>query len=207
MDDLSRMKTFLISYMYASLPCSYNSGLAALSSMMHLHDKPVTSDDLMDIALEEYDRLMLQDGREKKSSGKDAAFGADASSKKGKWKGKCFGGDCNNCSWPGHKECNCWEEGGGKAGQAPKNWKSHRKKPKDEKSKKSSASANVTSTVEPDSAWFATLDSGSSTDDHIDVFLAQNESILEFYDSGASQHLSLCHEQFIKFVAIPPKPI
>ena len=150
---------------------------------------------------------MLQDGRKKISSGEDAAFGADASSKKEKWKGKCFGGDCNNCGWPGYKECDCWEEGGGKAGQALKNWKSHGKKPKDEKSKKSSASANATSTVEPDSAWFTTLDSGSSTDDHIDVFLARNESIPELYDSGASQHLSPCRKRFINFVAISPKPI
>ena len=164
-------------------------------------------DDLMDIILEEYDRLMLQDGGKKKSSGKDAVFGADASSKKRKRKGKHFGGDSNNCSWLSHKEHDCWKDGGGKAGQALKNWKLHRKKPKDEKSKKSSASVNVTSTVEPDSAWFTTLDSGSSTDDHIDMFLAQNESILELYDSDASQHLSPCCKQFINFVAIPPKPI
>ena len=184
----------LFNIVYASLPCSYNPGLVALSSTMRLHNKSVTSDDLMDIILEEYDRLTLQDGGKKKSSGEDAAFGADASSKKGKWKGKHFGGNCNNCSWPGHKERDCWEEGGGKAGQAPKNWKLHGKKPKDEKSKKSSASVNATSTAEPDSAWLTTLDSGSSTDDHIDVFLAQNESIPELYDSGTSQHLSPCRE-------------
>ena len=162
----------LFNIIYASLLHSYNPSPAALSSMMCLHNKSVTSNDLMDIVLEEYDRLMLQDGRKKKSSGEDAAFGADASFKKGKWKGKRFSGNCNNCGWPGHKECNCWEEGGGKAGQAPKNWKSCGKEPKDEKSKKSSATANVTSTAEPDSAWFTTLDSGSSTNDHIDMFLA-----------------------------------
>ena len=79
-------------------------------------------------------------------------------------------------------------------GQALKNWKLHGKKPKDEMSKQSSASANATSTEEPDSAWFTTLDSRSSTDDHIDMFPAQTESIPELYDSGASQHLSLCCE-------------
>ena len=82
-----------------------------------------------------YDRLMLQDRGKKKSSVEGTAFGANASSKKGKWKGKHLGGDCNNCGWHGHKECDCWEEGGGKAGQALKNWKSCGKKPKDENSK------------------------------------------------------------------------
>ena len=45
----------LFNIIYASLPCSYNPGLAALSSTMRLHNKSVTSDDLMDIVLEEYD--------------------------------------------------------------------------------------------------------------------------------------------------------
>ena len=44
----------LFNIIYASLPRFYNPGLAALSSMMRLHDKSVTSDDLMYIVLEEY---------------------------------------------------------------------------------------------------------------------------------------------------------
>ena len=70
---------------------------------------------------------------------------------------------------------------------------------KSKKSKKSSVSTNTTSTEEPDS--------GSSINDNIDVFLASNESIPELYDSGTSQHLSSCCEQFINFVTIPHKPI
>ena len=81
-----------------------------ITEIMHmtLHNKLVTSNNLMNIILEEYNRHMLQDSRKKKSSdGEDTAFEADASSKKGKWKGKHFGGDCNNCSLPGHKEYDC----------------------------------------------------------------------------------------------------
>ena len=74
----------LFKIIYVSLPCSYNPSLAALSSTMHLYNKSVTSNNLIDIVLEEYDRLTLQDSRKKKSSSKDAAFGADASSRKGK---------------------------------------------------------------------------------------------------------------------------
>ncbi|KAF8547352.1 hypothetical protein OG21DRAFT_1490304 [Imleria badia] len=76
----------LFHIIYVSLPCSYNPGLAALSSMMCLQSKTITSDDLMDIMLEEYDRMILQDGGKgkKASMSEDAMFGADASSKKGK---------------------------------------------------------------------------------------------------------------------------
>ena len=107
----------LFNIIYASLPHSYNPGLAALSSMMRLQGTSIMSDDLMDIVLEEYDQLMLQGGGKGKTpSDKDAAFGANTSSKKGKWKGKKFGGDCYNCGWSSHQNSDCWEEGGGKAG-------------------------------------------------------------------------------------------
>ena len=101
----------LFNIVYASLPRSYSPGLAALSSMMCLQGSMITSDNLMDIVLEEYDQLTLQNGgKGKSSSSKDAAFGADALSKKEKGKGKKFGGDCWNCGWSGHKHPNCWEE-------------------------------------------------------------------------------------------------
>ena len=163
---------------YASLPRSYNPGLAVLSSMMHLQGSMITLDDLMDIVLEEYDWLTLQNGgKEKSLSSEDAAFGADVSSKKGKGKGKKFGGDCWNCSWSGHKHPNCWEEGREKAGQAPKGWKPHGKKVKDDKSKsKSSVSMNVTTsnkdTTQPDSAWLAVPESKSLIPNQTNVFLA-----------------------------------
>ena len=35
-----------------------------------------------------------------------------------------FDSNCNNCGWYRHKGCDCWEDSGGKAGQAPKTWKS-----------------------------------------------------------------------------------
>ena len=45
----------LFNIIYALLPCLYNSGLAALSSMMRLQGMSITSDNLMGIILEEYD--------------------------------------------------------------------------------------------------------------------------------------------------------
>ena len=201
--------TDLFNIIYVSLPHSYNPGLAALSSTIHLQGNSVSSDDLMDIVLEEYNRLTLQDGRKGKKSalGEDAAFGADVSSRKGNGKGKKFGGNCYNCGWPGHGDCDCWGEGSGKAGQAPKNWKSCRKKSKDDKTKSSKPSANTAATNEPDSTWFATPHSELSTTEPIGAFLAWNDNIPELYDSGTLQHLSPCCKQFLNFISIPPKPI
>ena len=156
---------------------------------------------------------MLQGGEKgKTSSGEDAAFGANASSKKGKWKGKKFGSDCYNYGWFGHQNSDCWEEGGEKASQAPKGWKPRGKKTKDDKNKnKSSVYANGTmskkDSAQPDSAWLAVLDPESPTTGVIDAFIACNGNVPELYNSGASQHLSLCHEYFLNFISIPPKPI
>ena len=76
----------MFSFVYASLPQTYNPGLASISSTMCLQNKTFTANELMDVILEEYDCLTLEDsGKGKKSSrtGKDAAFGADASKGQG----------------------------------------------------------------------------------------------------------------------------
>ena len=192
----------LFNIVYASLPRSYNPGLASLSATMHLQKKTISPDELMDIVIEEYDRITLQDGGKSKgkAASEDAAFGADASRNgKGQRKKVRFNGTCHNCSWSGHKSCNCWEEGGGKAGQAPKGWKSRGKKSKDSKDLK----ASVHIVDEPDCAWLALIDSPA------DSYLAcvDTTSVPELYDSSASQHLSPSREQFLNFVSIPPKPI
>ena len=92
----------MFSFMYASLPQTYNPGLASISSTMHLQNKTFTADELMDVVFKEYDHLTLQDsGKGKKSSrtGEDAAFGVDASKKgKGNHHKAKSDGNCNNCS-------------------------------------------------------------------------------------------------------------
>jgi hypothetical protein len=188
----------LFNIIYASLPRSYNPGLASLSSIMRLQQKTITPDDLMDIVLEEYDRLTLQDGGKSKgkASSEDAAFGADAY-RRGKH--QKFLGNCHNCGWSGHKSGDCWEDGGGKAGQAPKGWKSRGKKSrKDSKDAKGSASAHMVD--QPDCAWLASLDDEA-------LLASDTANVPELYDSGVSQHLSPSHEHFINFISIPPKPI
>jgi len=111
---------------FASLPRSYNNILSAVSTSMQLHQKTPTAHELMNLVINEYDRLLLQGGGKLKPKGEDAAFSGDGNSRKGKqreYKPK-FPYACNNCGWNGHKKEDCWEEGGGKARKAPKGWKS-----------------------------------------------------------------------------------
>ena len=197
----------LFNIIYALLPHSYNPGLASLSSTMHLQQKTITPDDLMDIVLEEYDRLTLQDGgkSKNKASSEDATFRADVS-KCGKGPHQKFLGTCHNCGWPGHKGGDCWEEGGRKAGQAPKGWKLQGKKSKNKDSKDmkdSSISAHMAD--QPNCAWLVSLE--IVPEDDALLACIDTASIPELYDSRASQHLSSSHECFVNFVSIPPKPI
>lgn len=131
--------------------------------------------------------------------------------KKGKpHTGKRFDGNCNNCSWYRHHNCDCWEEDGGKHGQAPKGWKSRGKKNKDsELLRTAHIMANEN---EPDAVWLV-----ESLDEEIEAIstlpfttLAHTStpsSTVELYDSSASQHLSPYHECFVNFNPITPKPI
>lgn len=136
----------------------------------------------------------------------DAAFTANSSDKKG---GQCkprFTGTCHNYGWSGHKSSDCWEEGGGRAGQAPKGWKPHGKKSKDRKGS-SSASAHVTEQSESQSncVWFTSTDLGPES--HLAHTNPSNPDIPKLYDSGALQHLLPAQERFLNFVSIPPRLI
>ena len=167
---------------------------------MCLQKKAITSDELMDIVTEEYDRITLQDGGKLKGkavASEDAAFGADTS-KNGKDQRKKFEftGTCHNCSWTGHKGGDCWEEGGGKAGQAPKGWKLHRKKPKDSKDPKDPKGSTSAHTADqPDCAWLALIDPPTEVNSYLAC--TDTTSVPELYDSDASQQLSPSRERFL----------
>ena len=72
-------------------------------------------DELMETITKEYNRQVLNKGGWKEEN---VAFYAGDNGGKGKktsFQRKCF-----NCSKKGHKKPDCWQEGGGKAGQGPK---------------------------------------------------------------------------------------
>jgi hypothetical protein len=115
-----------------------------------------------------------------------------------------------NCGWYGHKTDSCWEEGGAKHGQAPKNWKPQGKQSKSDSKRSPQANAAMTTTTtESDGVWLAEATAVEETMATITLPYAMlaRSSIVELYDSGASQHFSPFCERFVKFESIPPRPI
>ncbi|KAG2133519.1 hypothetical protein BD769DRAFT_1323397, partial [Suillus cothurnatus] len=213
-DPISDKDFFNITF--TSLPRSYNNILSAVSTSMQIHQKTPTSHELMTLAVNEYDRMLLQNGGKSKSKSEDVAFSAEGSSRNGKQRQSKprFPYACNNCGWKGHKKEDCWEEGGGKAGQAPKTWKLHGKKPKDEKPKASGSNADAskpkdesepdgTPESEPEDTPSTVADSATSARSST----ATHGATIELYDSGASQHMSPYREHFLNFRSISPHPI
>jgi hypothetical protein len=183
----------------------------------------------MSLITNKYDQLLIQSGTKGKSKSDDVAFSADGTSHKGKQhsqKSK-FPYNCNNCGWKGHKKEDCWEEGGGKAGKAPKGYKLQGKKSKSKDDNKVKASGSNTDASKskddskPDGVWLVSAedireevpesrdtpltapDSAKLTRHHLNT----QGTTVDLYDSGASQHMSLYQERFINFKSIPPHAI
>ena len=107
--------TDLFGIFFVSLPCSYNNILSSISASHRIHNQTVSVDTFFDMVIDKYNCLILQDPSKSKAKSEDAAFNADIP-KKGRGKKKCFDRDCNNCGWFGHRDTDCWDEGGGKEG-------------------------------------------------------------------------------------------
>jgi len=159
------------------------------------------------------------------SLGEDAAYSVSLSKK--------ISGSCHNCQKKGHKAEDCWEEGGGKAGQHPKwKWKGHGKGKLKDKASTTDAEGG-----EPDGVWLA---HAADLDDKVDWLWEVNEAHIQaicaeanededprssycsallagedlqtgqqmiLFDLGASRHMSSYHDQFSNFKSIVPKAI
>jgi hypothetical protein len=157
----------LFNMIFVSLPRSYNGILTSVATTIKLHQQSLTTDDLMGLILDEYDRLKLQAGAKSNAKGEDTAYSTDD-----KARGKARSRSpmtCFNCGWEGHKKENCWEEGGSKENEAPERWKPRGKKDKaskDETPKSDSTKANTaTKKYEPDAVWLAMAADAGEIDD------------------------------------------
>ena len=149
----------LYAIILGSLPLSYKPYISALNATSSVLGTVLSTDELMQTITDEYERRNIGKGSKKEEN---LAFSANESrGKKGKSKRKL--GNCNNCGKPGHWARDCWEEGGGKAGQGPQKKGKGKEKEKESDGKSESgkekkgkeAAASAKAKEEEDSAWFA----------------------------------------------------
>ncbi|KIK17966.1 hypothetical protein PISMIDRAFT_48262, partial [Pisolithus microcarpus 441] len=172
----------------SSLPTSYDSNIAAMTSSALISQKDLKSDFIMKILLNEYDRCKIRSKKTTSGTTEDAAY--SAKDKKST--------TCENCGKKGHAKDQCWQEGGGRAGKAPKWFKGKKKD------------------TEPDGVWLAQaddldLDEEAFTRTYNHALLAgaglDNHEEMILFNSGASRHMSSYHSQFLDYKPIVPKPI
>lgn len=192
----------------SSLPTSYDSNIAAMTSSALVSQKDLESDFIMKILLDEYDRRKIRSKKTTLGTTEDAAYSA---------KDKKLT-TCENCGKKGHAKDQCWQEGGGRAGKAPKWFKG--KKKGSEKAATVAAAASTTAQsstdTEPDGVWLAQaddldLDKEAFTRTYDHALLAgaglDNHEEMILFDSGASRHMSSYRSQFLDYKPIVPKPI
>ena len=209
----------------SSVPTSYDSTISAMTTSAKITRLDLTPNVIMTTLIDDYDRRQTKSGRKSTSSGEDAAYSASSSKK--------FSGNCHNCQKKGHKAEDCWEEGGGKAGQRPKQkWKGHRKGKSKDKASTADAEGG-----EPNGVWFthtAGLDDEEDWLQEVDeadlpAICAETDEDKEpkslycsallagenlhtgqcmvLFNSGASRHMSSYHNHFSNFKSIVPKAI
>ncbi|KIM63116.1 hypothetical protein SCLCIDRAFT_53780, partial [Scleroderma citrinum Foug A] len=164
----------------SSVPASYDSTISAMTTSAKITRLDLTPDVIMTTLIDDYDQRQTKSSKKSSNSGEDAAYSASSSKK--------FSGNCHNCQKKGHKAEDCWEEGGGKAGQRPKRkWKGHGKgKSKDK------------ADDDPRSSYSSALLAGEDL---------QTGQQMVLFDSGASRHMSSYRNQFMNFRSIVPKAI
>ncbi|KIO14720.1 hypothetical protein M404DRAFT_17580 [Pisolithus tinctorius Marx 270] len=143
----------------SSLLASYNSNLAAMMSLALVMQKDLSPDFIIKVISDKYDRcqMWMKRGNSGNSrNSKDTAYSAKDGKKS----------TCENCGNKGHVKDQCWEEGGGKAGQAPKWFQNKGKGKKREKgSGKAATAASATASLsmqtsadsEPNGVWLVHL--------------------------------------------------
>src|ERR1700678_160214 len=200
-----------VSYIRTSLSLapSFRSLFTTLSATAHQAGKKLTSADVIWHLTEEATSIEIEDNINKTNT---AMLAATSKSKGEKGKGRNKSATSSkdekqctntaNCGRTGHTIDQCWEEGGGKAGQAPDWWK---KKTKGKKASANVAEGKSSEKDEPENyamaAFILPTDPEAlvcTSDFRSEAHAIPNhsESII---DSGASRHFSPERSKFINY--------
>ncbi|KAG6828837.1 hypothetical protein H0H87_000613 [Tephrocybe sp. NHM501043] len=186
-----------------SLVTSFKSLFTALTTASHTSKKPTTSEELIWYLTEEANSKTIEDNINKQD---EAMISAHTKSKgesnnlkrKAKAKDSCH---CSNCNKDGHTDDQCFAEGGGMAGKAPKWWvKKNGGKSKGKGKGKSANAAEVSD--DENFALLTCLTINSLDDNFINIALAVTSSHSHkahavspsagvIIDCGASSHFFL----------------
>ena len=147
-----------------SLPYSFKPFISALNATSSVLGTVLSPDELMQAFTDEYDHRSLRKSSKKEEE--NAAFSTEeGNGRKGNGqRGKCF-----NCSKPGHRKDDCWEEGGG--GQKPdwlkekERWQKEREGGSNGKDKPKAKESAKCADIEEDVAWMAYLSDSEPEDD------------------------------------------
>jgi hypothetical protein len=199
-----------VSYIRTSLSLapSFRSLFTTLSATSHQTGKKLTSSDVIWHLTEEDTSIEIEDNINKSNAAMMAAT-SKPKGEKGKDKNRSSKSSkddilCTNpkCGRKGHTKDQCWEEGGGKAGQAPDWWK--------KKTKGKSASANVAENKgsekdEPENYAMAAFNLPDDpkalvcTSDYRSEAHAISNHTGSIIDSGASRHFSPERSKFLNY--------
>ena len=199
-----------VSYIRTSLSLapSFRSLFTTLSATAHQTGKKLTSADVIWHLTEEATSIEIEDNINKTNAAMLAAT-SKTKGEKGKGKNKSAKSSkddkqCTNtnCGRTGHTIDQCWEEGGGKAGQAPDWWK---KKTKGKKPSANVAEDKNSEKDEPENYAMATFNLPDdpealvcTSDFRSEAHAIPNHSE-SIVDSGASRHFSPERSKFLNY--------
>src|ERR1700722_7392998 len=180
-----------------STPPSYRTFLSSVTTAVTAAGRTLDPDNLVRMIVSEAEHRAIDERGDKAAESALMAGRAKKGNSKNKGKGTAStsGSKCDNCGRTGHTTPECYQEGGGKAGQWPASWKNH---PKPKKGCK----ANIATSAKPDEDdmyAFTCVNAIGRTPGRpeFDIVL----------DSGATDHFCSDRAKFLNYTQISPKPI
>lgn len=196
----------LTSIIIRSLPPSYDTVVTSLVTTTNVLGQTLKSIELRKAVEQAYESKKLKDEARSTGSGRqETALAVRTGAQQSKSTIECF-----NCHKTGHVKADCWQEGGGKAGQGPRS--SGGKKRGNGRGGRGGkggrgggrgAAANAATADDADVHVFSIT---IHTDTSLIAHSTNGPQEIEIYDSGATRHISPYRHRFVEYAHLA-KPI